>query len=786
MVASAEPSDARPGRVRRALAWLRARDRNLAALRRAGRAAIVMPSRFALTDLALEDPAVSTFAVFGTFALLVLVDFGGPMRDRLLAQAALALTGGAFVCVGTLASRATWLAALAMALVGFAVVFSGVVSSVLASATVSLLLAFILPVSLPGSASAIPARLEGWALAAGASLLAVWLLWPAPTPDVLRGAATRACRALACRLRADADLLLGDGAPGDVARHAGAVAASDAALTALKTSFFSLPFRPTGLTTEARAIVRLVDELGWLSALAEHRPSRGEGVPVNRAACAVRSAAAAVLDRSADLLEAPRSSPDALRTALDELGEAVAEAARTTTVELPRRWSEAGTSEVVSALDPGFRAQELSYAATQVATNVGVAAAAERRGWADRLLGRQPAGLVGPLAAAQQRFAAHLERHSVWLHNSVRGAAGLAAAVVVANASGVQHAFWVVLGTLSVLRSNALSTGQNVLRGIVGTTVGFVLGAGLLALIGTSSTVLWVLLPPAALLAGFAPAAISFAAGQAAFTLTLVIVFNILQPAGWRVGLLRVEDIAIGCAVSLVVGFLFWPRGAAVALGKELAEAYGDSARYLAAAVEFGVMCCDPTMPRRAAPTADSLRAAAAARRLDDAFRTYLTEHGAKPVPLAEVSSLVTGVVGLRLAADAVLDLWRDDDGGAPERLAASRELNTSAEAVTGWFEDFAAALEGERDVPDPLPRDALGDHRLLDAVRADLTGNDGRASDTAVRVIWTGDHLDAARRLQEALVDPARTAARHRAFRPRGPWLPLPARVPRLARAGS
>ena len=53
---------------------------------------------------------------------------------------------------------------------------------------------------------------------------------------------------------------------------------------------------------------------------------------------------------------------------------------------------------------------------------------------------------------------------------------------------GVQHAFWVVLGTLSVLRSNALSTGQNAIRGLLGTVVGFVIGALLLAAIGTNAT----------------------------------------------------------------------------------------------------------------------------------------------------------------------------------------------------------------------------------------------------------------------------------------------------------
>ena len=47
---------------------------------------------------------------------------------------------------------------------------------------------------------------------------------------------------------------------------------------------------------------------------------------------------------------------------------------------------------------------------------------------------------------------------------------------------------------------------------------------------------LWLLLPVAVLIAGLAPATISFAAGQAAFTLTLLILFNILAPEGGRSG----------------------------------------------------------------------------------------------------------------------------------------------------------------------------------------------------------------------------------------------------------
>ena len=92
--------------------------------------------------------------------------------------------------------------------------------------------------------------------------------------------------------------------------------------------------------------------------------------------------------------------------------------------------------------------------------------------------------------------------------------------MLVADLTGVQHSFWVVLGdALRAALERARAPARTSLRGLLGTVVGFVVGAALLALIGTNTTVLWVLLPAAILFAGFAPAAISFAAGQAAFTL---------------------------------------------------------------------------------------------------------------------------------------------------------------------------------------------------------------------------------------------------------------------------
>jgi uncharacterized membrane protein YccC len=241
---------------------------------------------------------------------------------------------------------------------------------------------------------------------------------------------------------------------------------------------------------------------------------------------------------------------------------------------------------------------------------------------------------------------------------------------------------------------------------------------------------------------------------------TVVILFNIIDPSGWRVGLVRVEDVAIGCAVSLGVGLLLWPRGAGSALGEALADAYSASASYLRSAVEFGSVRCDGRLAPVPRPEAENERAAAAARRLDDAFREFLAERGAKRLALADATTLITGVAGLRLAADAVLDLWEGEDGASTgDRSGARRELDAAGERIAGWYDQLADALAGRRAVPDPLERDRAADVRLLDATQRDLSAEPGRSSATAVRMIWSGDHLDAARRLQAGLVAPARMA---------------------------
>ncbi|MFF8024528.1 FUSC family protein [Streptomyces sp. NPDC007896] len=751
----------RPGSV---ASWLRDRDPELAATRRAGRTALVMPALFALCSQVIGSPTMATFAAFGAFSMLLLVDFTGPMVQRLRAHLGLAVAWAVLICLGTLVADRTWLAVTAMVFIGFLVLFSGVVSSVLAGASTALLLAFILPVTSPVPFAELPARLAGAGLAAAASMLAVSLLWPRPSRDPLSAPAARVCCAAAEQLRTDASLLAGGPAAPSTGRCRTRADEAAAAAAELRTVFDATPYRPTGLSTSSRALVRLVDELTWLSSiLADSAPPLDGGAACDIAARSVRRAAAAVLDEVAALLDAPRGSPDELYAASESLRKAMADMERNATTLLPVRRGGAGTPwqvhPVIGALDLSFRAQELGFATLQIADNVALAAAAERRSWFERLLGREPDAVTRPLAAARERAAAHLQPGSVWLHNSLRGALGLGIAVGLANVTSVQHSFWVLLGTLSVLRSNALNTGQNAVRALGGTLAGSIIGTGLLHLIGHHGTALWFLLPLAVFVAGIAPAAISFAAGQASFTITLVILFNIGQDPDWHIVLLRIQDIAIGCAVSVLVGLFFWPRGATAAVDRALAEAYTDSARYLAGAVQYAIGHCGTAPVSDEVALREGVEAAAAARRLDDAFRSYLAERGAKPVPLADMTTLVTGIVGLRLAADAVLGLWRraGELDSTPNRAEAGLVLLSAAGQISGWYRDLAAGLGHNASVRDPLPRNPAAEAQLVESLRRDLSDERGQATNTAVRIIWTADHLDAARRLQPSLAAAAR-----------------------------
>ena len=240
---------------------------------------------------------------------------------------------------------------------------------------------------------------------------------------------------------------------------------------------------------------------------------------------------------------------------------------------------------------------------------------------------------------ARFTFRTQLRLDSVWFRDALRVGVALGIAIAVALVGDLPHAFWVALGTLSVLRGNALSTGYTVVQSLLGTLIGFALAAGLVS-ITADEWFLWMLLPLAAFLAAYTPSAIHFVVGQASFTVFVVVLFNLLTPQGWRTGLIRLGDIAIGAAVSLVVSVLFWPRGASAQLRRVWKLAIAANGRYVADAVEDRFSAPDEAGADEA--LAGTRRAAVAAeRRASETFISFLGEQGRRRLPITTAQELL-------------------------------------------------------------------------------------------------------------------------------------------------
>jgi uncharacterized membrane protein YccC len=329
-----------------------------------------------------------------------------------------------------------------------------------------------------------------------------------------------------------------------------------------------------------------------------------------------------------------------------------------------------------------------------------------------RVLGRNvpdtgAAGRLLPEAVAVAAIpAGYLKTRSVVARNSLRTGLGLALAVTATHVFPVQHGFWVVLGAMSVLRSSALSTGTNVIRAVVGTAVGFLLGAALIAAFGVHPLGLMALLPIVAFGSAYIPGVVSFAAGQAAFTMMVLIVFNLIVPTGWRVGLIRIEDVVVGCGVGVVASLLLWPRGATGSVSRAIDAARVVGSRYLAAAVRRVTRGTSAAVD--AAVTELSHDMLTSTRTLDDGVRQYLSESGRATDARAPVLRAANRIIRLQGAADLIADITAPPAAAAYPRARAV--LEEHAEAVCRRFagasdpgvmwapvsDDFVVALRAE------------------------------------------------------------------------------------------
>jgi uncharacterized membrane protein YccC len=676
--------------IRGAVARVRTRDPEGDALRRAVRAAVVVPLAAAVSFFIVGGSQAPLFTIIGAFWLLVLVDFPGNRQGRALAHCGVGLNGAVLITLGTLVAPMPWLAITLMLILGVGVTLAGVLSATIAAGQRVTLLAFVLPVCTP--IGPIGERLLGWAIAAVVCVPAALFFLPPRHHSELRRHAAQVCDALADRLQCV-------GSAADMSR----------AMDALRANFFDADFRPVDLTAGSRALVRVVDNLEWVA----DRVDENTGA----ALAEMTEPAVTVLHCCARVLDASRVSERAvhragLDVALTELRSVARWRYREDIGAVLNEYADGAAVAVGRALL--FR-RTIATTIGLIGRVIAAAAAADARPVWARALGLRlaPTGaadrLLPEAVAVRTITIGFVATRSVAARNAVRTGVGLALAVAATHLFPVQHGFWVVLGAMVVMGSSALTTGTKVVRAVTGTAIGVTLGAALIAVVGVNPAILWTLLPIAVFGAAYVPRVASFAAGQAAFTMTVLIILNLIAPTGWRLGVLRIEDITAGAAVAVVASLLLWPRGATASVYAVIDAAIDIGSGYLRAAVLRATRgASEDTDDNVAALSHDAL---VVGRTVDDAVRHYLSETGIEADLRSPVIRAANRTVRLRSTADIIADIKVPPPQSTYPRARAVLEAH--ADAVGARLAGITAQTRGP-----------VTDEFVL-ALRAESTGDE-------------------------------------------------------------
>ena len=654
---------------------LRERDPSRDGLHRALRAGIAIPIAALLSFAIAGDTQAPVFALVGSIGLLIVTDFPGGTGARALAYCGMAINGTALIALGTWAAPHPWIAVPLCFAVGAMVSFLGLLSEMVAAGQRATLITFLLPICTPPSP--LNDRLLGWFIALLICVPAALFVLPPHYGTELRDLAAAVCVRLAERIE------------GGDEQTAAAVAE---AMHALRAEFLGNAFRPVVLTAGGRALIRVVSNLRWLCDNVDERTG---------------SLLSSITPASVMLLrESGRVLISGSGTDAAELNRLVAEHRRIAFAQYDNDIHEIlGDPDDAAALESGRRLlkrRTMSATIGLTGSIIGAATVTDSRSVTDVLLGRglPETGIADRVPTRRSAFAAllgYLTTRSVTVLNSLRTGLALALAFVVTLILPVQNALWVVLGALAVLRSSASTTRTSAVRAVTGTVIGFIIGAVLISVVGIDSTVLWILLPFVTFGSTYVMSVGSFTASQAMFTMQVLIVFNLMLPIGWQIGLTRVEDVLLGALVGLVVSALLWPGGAQTAVRRAFGGAVVACARYLSAAV---TRVARGASVQTDAELVDTGRAALTAMRTHaDAIRVYLSEtNGIIEPGLLDTTNQIPR---LRTAGDLIADIVPPPAGTYPRtREVLQRHTEALCARLQHGEPTFPAIQIGEEFVP--------------------------------------------------------------------------------------
>lgn len=626
----------------------------------------------------------AAFTVIGSISLLIVADFPGSRSARAIGYCGLAVNGAILIALGTLAAPHPWLAVLLCFAVGAVVTLLGLLSEIVAAGQRATLMMFILPLC-ARPVGPVADRLLGWLVAVAVCVPAALFLFPPRKGVELRTLAARVCEELADRIDG---LTSGD----NVA----------AAMAALRNEFLGSAFRPVTLTAGSRALIRVVSNLQWLS---DHVDSG-----TDRLLGHIDELSIAVLRGCAEVLASPDAKLAAELTRIVAAHRLIAYAHYDNDIrDILAQPDDAAAVELGASL---LNRRTMGATIGLTGSLIAAATTADTRPAWERLLGRHvpETGIADRLHGKRTAVASlggYLSTRSITVLNSLRTGLALALAFAVTLIFPVQNGLWVVLGSLSVLRSSASNTRTSAVRAITGTVIGFVIGAAVIHVVGVDPVVLWSLLPIVAFGSTYVLVVGSFTASQAMFTMQVLIIFNMMKPTGWQVGLVRLEDVVVGAFVGLMVTALLWPGGAATAVHRAIGTALQAGSRYLDAAVQRVTRGASPQTDDQVRELGDA--ALIAARTHGDAIRIYMSENGgAIDAELLDTANLIPR---LRTTADMIADIVPPRSDEFP-RARKVLEQHTSA---------LCARLDGS-DPSTCLPPMSA---QFITALRAEARGPD-------------------------------------------------------------